>query len=104
MAPNSVTLTAAQPRGQLKPRTRGAKQPQCTEMCPADERDQRTVERQLHPYERVEGEYATAPQLAVKKYQRSREYNRCRLCVGGGGRERGGGGTEGEGGGARSFI
>lgn len=78
MTQQSVALTASQPRAALKQRTRGAKQPQCTEMCPADEREQRTLERQLHPYERVEGEYATTPQLAVKKYQRSRE---CRGCT-----------------------
>lgn len=73
MSSGSVVLTAPQPRAALKTRTRGAKQPACGEMCPADEREQRTAERQLHPYERLPGEYATTPQLAVKKYQRSRK-------------------------------
>lgn len=79
LQPSSVALTpsaagAGGPRAQLKPRTRGAKQPQCADMCPEEERHQRTVERQLHPYERIGPDhYATTPELAVKKYQRSRE-------------------------------
>lgn len=71
---SSVPPTADRPRAQLKPRTRGAKNPKCHDMCPAEERQQRTVERQLHPYERPgPDEYVTTAELAVKKYQRSRK-------------------------------
>lgn len=47
-------------------------EPRCSDMCPAAERQQRTTDKQLHEFERVEGqEYATDADHAVKKYTRS---------------------------------
>lgn len=45
--------------------------PQCNDMCPRAEREQRTADRQLHEFERIGGDYKTDAGHAVKKYTRS---------------------------------
>ena len=45
--------------------------PQCNDMCPQTEREQRTADRQLHDFERTGADYGTDAEHAVKKYTRS---------------------------------